>query len=38
MAQFLDHIGDHHPDHDLVFNKQNADGCEGHLGSLESLQ
>jgi hypothetical protein len=36
MAKFFDHVGDHHPDHDLVFDEQHTDRCERH-GGLESL-
>jgi hypothetical protein len=34
MAKFFDHVGDHHPDHDLVLDEQHT---ERHVGGLESL-
>src|SRR5258708_2594498 len=37
MTKLLDHIGDHHPDHDLVFDEQHTERCERHLRGLESL-
>jgi hypothetical protein len=37
VAKFFDHVGDHHPDHDLVFDEEHTDGCKRHVGALESL-